>query len=337
MRHLRALHSDVDRFLIALVVAFVLHGLLFLVIPHLDTDREVAFDAPLYVALDPLPLSDGEIEPAPSPPVPERATPEEPVIHAEQSAAAARAANAAEPGAESSPTRSAETSSAAARGEPTFTPPPPPALPRTRVASDLRGDFASSAPASDAFLEEQLQALYDWQETYRRDFEAWEAEQAARAPEDGRTAVQPAIDGALERELDRLVDAIRLASPNVVDAVAVGNGYPSADPDTDSPQDGGIAIGEGDGRRIRIAGEPVVLDDVALSAGFPAEYPVSVRFRVNAAGVVVSATVFPPTPAADLNAAIVAAVRTWVFQPAAADSPTVDGAVTIIVETRAGR
>ncbi|MCG8479063.1 MAG: energy transducer TonB [Spirochaetales bacterium] len=343
MRNLRVTDGDAERFLLALAAALALHGALFILLPRLDTTQDEPFDAPLYVALDPLPATDGESEPVP-PSIPEPLVREESVADPESSRAesASSAVSAAAPAGR--PSASGPDGSAAAQGaaERAFVPPTPPLPPRARVAADLRGDFApsQSASAEAAFLEQQLQALYDWQETYRRDLEAWEAEQStgADAGEPSTPPLRPEIDGALERELDRLVDAIRGASTNLIDTAAPGDGEPLATPDADPVQEGGIAIGEGDGRRARIAGDSVALDTVSLGAGFPAEYPVSVRFRVDAAGRVVSASVFPPTPAPDLDFAIIEAVRTWVFQPApSSDSPVVEGTVTIIVETRAGR
>ncbi len=335
MRNLRVTDGDGERFLVALAVALVLHGALFILIPRLDAVRDETFDAPLYVALDPLPVTaSSETEPVP-PPTREPVVREETVARAESSSSAA-------PDERPSTRDTDGTVAAPAPAERAFVPPPPPLPPRTRVASDLRGDFAPSESRSTdaAFLNEQLQALYDWQEAYRRDLEVWEAEQAQRL-DGGEVAprpLQPEIEGALARELDRLVDAIRSGSTNVIETASPGDREPPDAAETDSAASGGIAIGDGDGRRTRLRGDPIALDTVSLGAGFPAEYPVSVRFRVNAAGRVVSASVFPPTPEPGLDSALVEAVRTWIFQPAPSpDSPVVEGSVTIIVETRAGR
>jgi TonB family protein len=361
-----SLRNDTDRAVVALVVALALHAVVFVVVPLLPEAAPQPLEAPMYVALDPFPPVEAESEVAdpeqpPEPPTavepeeippPEDTPPEEGLAEGDPPPAATTPpATSTEPEASrpAEPPPVADAPPEAARpAPPTFveTPPPPPPPPRRSEFSSLRGELAAAPDGrEDSFLEGQIASLYDWQAEWRDQLAAWEDRQAAQtAPQadDGAsrdTAASTESDSFLASELDRLISGIRSSSDNVVEAAGPGVAAPgdsATDADDGTSGDGsGITVEDGGGTRRRVSGAPVALDNVSLGAGFPPEYPVSVRFSVDAAGRVFSAEVRPPTPEPELDAAILRAVRTWRFEAAATSgAPPARGTVTIIVQTR---
>ncbi len=298
--------------------------------PEPDPEPEPAPE--LQSEPDPEPATEPESAPEPDPePEPEPA-PEEPRAPEPDTASDEDSAPPAEPTPEESPP---------APSGPAFveTPPPPPPPPRERQFSDVRSDFGGQDSQPDSgFVDAQISSLYDWQSEHSDALEAWEERQEERRsrttteePADDRSA---ASDNTLAQRLTDLIEGIRTSSSNVVDS----DDPPRRDRDQsdDSSGDGsGIVVEDGSGTRRRTEGAAVDLSSVSLGSGFPPEYPVRVRFQVNAAGTVISARVQPPTPDPDLNRAIEAAVERWRFESAAdRRSAPVEGSVTIIVQTR---
>ncbi|HKK49511.1 MAG TPA: TonB family protein, partial [Alkalispirochaeta sp.] len=259
-------------------------------------------------APDPAPEPTPEAEPAPSPPAPE-------------------------PDADADPDP--------VPSGPAFveSPPPPPPPPRERRRSDIVTDFGGGAQETDSVgLEQEISALYDWQSQHQEELEAWRERQEERSsrvdseqsPDDARAA----DDTALAQRLSDLIEGIRAASSNVVDS---DDSAPrqSAQEDESSGDGSGIEVEGDSGSRVRLRGAAVDLSSVSLGAGFPPDYPVQVRFTVNAAGTVIDARLQPPTPEPELNRAIEDAVEDWRFQPApTGQTGLVEGFVTIIVQTR---
>lgn len=365
-----SLRRERDRLLVAIAAAVLVHGVVFVVVPFSGLAERDRLDPPMYVALDPLPPEqaeesaepepepepeetpepepepDPEPEPQPEPepelesePEPEPATEPEPQPEAEEP----RAQEPATPSEEDSapPAEPEPDEAPAAPSGPAFveTPPPPPPPPRERQFSDVRSDFGGQDSQADSgFVDSQISSLYDWQSEHSEALEAWEQRQeerrsrtTAEEPEDDRSA---ASDNTLAQRLSDLIEGIRTSSSNVVDS----DDAPPSDRDQSDAGSGdgsGIAVEDGSGTRRRTEGAAVDLSSVSLGSGFPPEYPVRVRFQVNAAGTVISARVQPPTPDPDLNRAIEAAVEQWRFEAAAdRQSAPVEGSVTIIVQTR---
>ncbi|MFW5828447.1 MAG: energy transducer TonB [Alkalispirochaeta sp.] len=218
-------------------------------------------------------------------------------------------------------------------------PPPPPPPPRQRERSNIVTDFGNREQEADSTgVEEEISELYEWQSQYREQLAAWEERQEERssrvASDESQDDSRAAEDTALARRLTELIEGIRSSSSNVVnsDDPTSQEEAPSDEPTGDGS---GITVEGESGSRVRLRGASVDLSSVSLGSGFPPDYPVQVRFTVNAAGAVIDARVEPPTPEPDLNRAIEAAVEEWLFQPApAGQSGTVEGSVTIIVQTR---
>lgn len=357
-----SLRNDTDRAVVALVIALALHVAVFVVVPLLPEGSPPPLEAPMYVALDPFPpteeiLADRDAPPE-RPPEPDPPEPPEPVIEPPppEELSADDGLSGGDPSPVTPPAVNSTTEpqttppppAVSRPAPPTFVeaPPPPPPPPRRSEFSSLRGEFAAAPDGGeDSFLEGQIASLYDWQSEWQDQLAAWEERQATQAasPVDGDTSRDAAAssesDSFLSRELERLIAGIRSSSDNVVEAAAPGastTGDSASPSDDDASGDGsGITVEDGGGTRRRVSGAPVALQGISLGAGFPPEYPVSVRFSVDATGRVYSAEVRPPTPEPELDEAILRAVRTWRFEGAASPgAPPVRGTVTIIVQTR---
>lgn len=380
--------SDRKRLLLAVVLALLIHGIIFLMVPGPAERDFQPFDAPLYVRFDPLPDQpepvaepesvpelEPELEPAPhesTPPEPEPEAEPEPVtpdlIGGETDPVTAaipeRApdpapvpapspspritpqppADSAPPAAGLQPAPEAPSESAPAPVPSSPDPAPPAREAPTRTVQ--RGDLRSAPSAvDDRRLATDLERFYDWQKQFSEELADYQRQQdAVRSDAIESTPREQEISGTetfIADQLNRILDAIRTADRNVI-TLRDDNGpeSPGSDHDTATADDrgdgSGIEIDTPGGTRRRVTGSGLDLREVSLPAGFPAEYPVRVVFRVNAQGEVFSARPTPPTPSVELNSSISTAVEQWRFEPAPGSSP-VEGSVTIIVDTATRR
>ena len=288
---------DRRRITAAAAVALVLHGVLFLLFPRVGLPADDPFEAPLYVAFDPVqPEEREEAQVEPEPPVREIEPELEPEPEPEPdenlaattpaapepappSADARSASEAAEsvPGRSSSGEAAGGTDAVAER-TPEPAPPPPPAPERSFDPAGLQPTTSDRAEIQAS----QLREISEMQTEYLNAVAEWEARQEERADETSRDsdAATPSDDAPPRRlndfqdQLSDLIDGIRSAD-NVVST------DPRRDPDTgdrpssgsesaadaDEPGSGAVTIEDAGGGTRRLLTDPTVDVSSVSSAG----------------------------------------------------------------------
>ncbi len=287
--------GDRERLTLAVFVALLIHTALVLLIPSAFVRELPDFEPPLYIEFEPIA---GNIElpvetVAPEPP---EALVERELVTEIPDANAAAPAPASPP----APAPVAERELAAPAVE---TEPPPPTRSIDREALRERASTDESR-----FVAEQLESYYEFQ----RDWIASRDAYAARSDGTVDTIEEAPDESELARELESILTAIRTTARDDPSFVDLGEIDPPNDVARDRGDGSGVQLGEGG--RYRIAAGTLNLVDLELPVGFPVDYPLLCRVRVNAAGVVIAATIDPPSPSFELNRRVTAWIETWRFE-----------------------
>jgi len=343
---------------------------LFVAFPRAGLPAEETFDAPLYVALEPVRPDDPEqappiVETAPQPePEPERPVQEpEPVPNEDLAATAPvppsqttpsrdepappnRAETAPPPSQTPTGTARSSSDSSGATVPPPREPTPPPPPPRER-SFDPAGLEPTTTDRPDVRAE-QLREIAEMQDEYLEALAEWESRQAelAAASSGDTDAAGPTDEAPPSRlndfqdQLSALIDGIRSAE-NVVstdgrrDTTSGDRAGPGSEEatDTSEPGSGSVTIEDAGGGTRRLLTDPTVdVSSVSLPGSFPPTYLAEVRFRVRPDGYVEWASLTRPTTVPELDRVLEETVRSWRFEPAAGSS-RVEGSVTILIDT----